>query len=216
MQTKIKMIIILLLSIPAIYAQEEANVTTNAIEDTPQVSSVPADSYEENLKRWQSLSEEQRQAIRERIKNLTPEQIEELREKSARFRSMPQEEQEKIKTNYRKFKELPFKQKEMLRERYQRFKRLPDERRKELWRQFQERRSMLRNGQAQDNTDSHTRLGNSAVRKNMEDMQQDKQVFQGDRRQIRRGIRRIYDERRKIQSFPNRRFEDRKNNAREK
>lgn len=219
MRIKIRMIIILLLFIPAIYAQEESNAAANAIDEISQATSVPANPYEDNLKRWQSLSEGQRQTIRERVKNLTPEQIKELREKSARFRSMPQEQQKKIRTNYQKFNVLPFKQREMLRERYQRFKGLPDERKKELWRQFREKRGMLRSspaGSGQGNAGSYIGLGNTNARKNMEDMRQDKQVFQGDRRQMRRDIREIYNERRKTQSFPSRRLEYRKNTAQER
>ncbi len=59
---------------PAAYAQEEAASTAD---------------YQENLKRWQSLSEAERQAIRERAARLSSEQKKALREESAEFKSMP-------------------------------------------------------------------------------------------------------------------------------
>ena len=59
----------------------------------------PDSSYKENLKRWQSLSEEERQVIRERAKKISPEQLKELKEKSVKFKSMSKEEQDKIRTS---------------------------------------------------------------------------------------------------------------------
>ncbi|OGS45159.1 MAG: hypothetical protein A2539_08890 [Elusimicrobia bacterium RIFOXYD2_FULL_34_15] len=102
----------------------------------------PDSSYKENLKRWQSLSEEERQVIRERAKKISPEQLKELKEKSVKFKSMSKEEQDKIKNNYQRFEQFPPEKKEILKERHRRFEELSPENREKLRNEFRKRRNM--------------------------------------------------------------------------
>lgn len=123
-----------------VYAQEESKVAVSKEADSTQETSLPQKTYEDNLKRWQGLSEEERQVIRDRAKSLQPGQIEELREESVKFRSIPREEQDRIKVNYQKFNKLSPEEKEILKERHQHFERLPLEKKEELRSQFREKR----------------------------------------------------------------------------
>jgi len=125
---------------PFVYAQEESAPVVTERAATIQAESTSESTYEEKLKRWQSLSEEERQKIRERAKGLSPEQIKELREKSAKFRNLPKEQQDKIKANYQRFKDLPLEKKRILRERAERFQKLPPEEKAQLQRKFRERK----------------------------------------------------------------------------
>ncbi len=127
---------------PLIYAQEESAPVVTERAATTQAESTAESIYEEKLKRWQNLSAEERQKIRERARKLSPEQIKDLREKSEKFRNLPKEKQDKIKANYRIFKELPLEKKRVLRERAERFQKLPPEERVELQRKFRERKEV--------------------------------------------------------------------------
>ena len=107
----LQLIVVFLFS-PLIYAQEESAPVVTERAATTQAES----TYEEKIKRWQSLSEEERQKIRESARRLSPEQIKGLREKSEKFRNLPKEQQDKIKANYQRFKDLPLEKKRILRE----------------------------------------------------------------------------------------------------
>ncbi|MBI5204531.1 MAG: DUF3106 domain-containing protein [Nitrospirae bacterium] len=114
------------------------------------MENVSGNAYEENLRRWQGLSEQERQAIRERASRLGTGQMQKLREESERFKGMPKEEQDKIRGNYQEFNKLPPREREVLRERYKRFESLPPEKREELRRQFRERRDTHPGGPGND------------------------------------------------------------------
>src|SRR3989338_11082886 len=80
-----------------LYAQEESKSQASAEMSSPQAESSSGDTYRENLKRWQSLSEKERRLIRETARRLNPNEIRELRKESLKLRSMPKEEQERIR-----------------------------------------------------------------------------------------------------------------------
>jgi len=92
--------------------------------------------YAENLKRWQGLSEDQRRAIREAAKRITPEQMAQLKEKLGQFRQLPEEEQERIRGNQQRFQGMRPGMRRTLEGRFRRFQALPEERRGELRRRF--------------------------------------------------------------------------------
>ncbi len=120
-------------------AQEQAgNIIVKESGDT-QVSSPALDTFENKLKYWQSLTDEQRQAIRERARKISPEQMRAFREKLDEFRKLSPDAAERIKTNYERFKQMHPEKRSDLARRYQRFQRLPEERKIELRRMIQKR-----------------------------------------------------------------------------
>jgi hypothetical protein len=92
--------------------------------------------YAENLRRWEGLTEEQRQAIRDLARRTTPERLEQLRRRLAQFRTLPEEQQERIRTNHRRFRGMRPGRREMLEQRFRRFQALPDSRRQMMRRRF--------------------------------------------------------------------------------
>lgn len=153
MKTIMSLIIFQLIAVLLFGSTVSAQQTQGAAIEGPdaaQTENVSGNTYEENRKRWQSLSEQERQAIRERAGRLSPGQIQQLRKASERFKGMPREEQDKIRGNYQKFNRLPPREREVLRERYKRFESLPPENREELRRKFRERRDMQPGGPGSD------------------------------------------------------------------
>ena len=99
MSRKNKIIIFLLIALQTAvitYAFAQENDS-----DSP---SGKASSYEENLKRWQSMSEEQREAIRQKVHALDAQQKEAVLENAKQFKQLPKEEQSDMKSNFQKFK----------------------------------------------------------------------------------------------------------------
>ena len=96
-----------------------------AADDTSSISDVQMSGQSadpDQLKKWQSLSGEQKQALRERynrLKSLSPEQRGQLKERFQRFRALAPEKQAKAKANWQKFKNMPTGQKQVLQERLQ-------------------------------------------------------------------------------------------------
>lgn len=153
MKTNISLIIFQLIAVflfGSVVSAQEAGGAAAKGTDAAKMENVSGNAYEENLRRWQGLSEQERQAIRERASRLGTGQMQKLREESERFKSMPKEEQDKIRGNYQEFNKLSPREKEVLRERYKRFESLPPEKREELRRQFRERRDMHPGGPGSD------------------------------------------------------------------
>jgi hypothetical protein len=88
--------------------------------------------YNRNLERWLQFPEEERQALRIRVKQLSPGRIRELKRKHKEFNAMPRELQDRIRANYRDFRELSKEQKFALQEHYRIFKNLPEEKQMEI------------------------------------------------------------------------------------
>ncbi len=94
--------------------------------------------YQENLRRWQSMPEEQRQAIRSRAAGMSEADRAVLQEKAKKYRAMSEQERQTLRENYRKFRELPPERREVLEERPRGFRQLPQEKRGEVRRRYQE------------------------------------------------------------------------------
>lgn len=99
-----------------------------------------ASSYEENMKQWQSMSEKQREAIRQKVHAIDSGQRQTLLENAKQFKQLPREEQARIQGNFQKFRELPNEKKEFLRERNKRFQGFSPEKITELRRGVREKR----------------------------------------------------------------------------
>lgn len=110
----------------------------NAQEETPKIR-----TYEENLKQWRDLSEEERQIIRKRAQRLSPAKISEMKEELSKFNNRPKDERDRIIGNYRKFNRFTPKEREAIKQNYEHFERLPRERRDAFRRQFREKKRVL-------------------------------------------------------------------------
>ncbi len=83
--------------------------------------------------------EEPSDAARERWQKLSPEQREKLRERHREFENLPAEEQKRVRKNFERWQKLSPEKKEATRERYKRWRELPPERREQLrerWRKL--------------------------------------------------------------------------------
>jgi len=105
-----------------------------------------AGAYEENLRRWKNMSEEQRQAIRQKVRATDPRQRGLVRQNARMFRQLPPEEQERVRNNFQRFKELPNEKREMMRQRTGRFQRFPPEEKARLRREIREERAGRKGG----------------------------------------------------------------------
>ena len=88
--------------------------------------------FKSSLKRWQSFSEEKRQAIRARARGLTRGELEEYKQKLAAFKELPAEDQERMQRNHRHFHGLSESAQKKLRGRFARFSQLSEENRNAL------------------------------------------------------------------------------------
>jgi hypothetical protein len=95
-------------------------------------------SYEENLRRWQNMSEEQREAIRQKVNAMDYQQRETIFENAEQFKRLPNAEQSRIQGNFQKFKELSNEEKEILKEKNKHFQSLSPEERAQLRREVRE------------------------------------------------------------------------------
>jgi len=146
------------------HAQENSKDVAASGSANPDVNGVSLDTYEDKLKYWQSLSEERRQAIRERAQKISPEQMQNLRERFDQFKKLHPAEAEKIRENFRKFKQMSPERRNALKERFQRFQSLPEERKIEIRRKIRQR--LMEQGNAASNyygqgmTDGKSELSN--------------------------------------------------------
>ena len=85
--------------------------------------------------RFESLSPEQREALRERWRQfqaLPPERQAELRGRLERLRSLPPERREQVMRNWEAFQRLPVRERREILDRFQRFREMSPERRAQL------------------------------------------------------------------------------------
>lgn len=113
------------------FAQEDNSVSGNDLISTP---------YAENLRRWQNISEEQREAIRQKVQALDSQQREAIFKNAKQFKLLSWEEQSRIQGNYQEFKKLPNAKKELLKERNKRFQGFSPEERARLRREAKGKR----------------------------------------------------------------------------
>lgn len=144
MKKKIRLIIFMMITFFCLlfsfaHGQNEAGEAVSVESSNKHTGDISLDTYENKLKYWQSLSEEQRQAVRERAKKITPEQMQKLRERLGKFKNLSSAEAERIKANYKRFKQMPEDKRRQLKQRFERFQRLPEERKIELKRKLLQR-----------------------------------------------------------------------------
>lgn len=138
------------LLMPKAYAQGQTGEVKATESGNTQASNISLDTDEDKFKYWQSLTDEQRQAIRERAQKINPEQMRALRERLDEFKKLPPREVESIKTKYERFRQMPREKRIELEQRYQRFHRLPEERKIELRRRLIEKGFMRQHPIAND------------------------------------------------------------------
>lgn len=93
-------------------------------------------SYEEKLARWNSLSEEQKEAIRNKARSMSEQKFKQLENNFERARQFEPAEQQRVRQNFGRMKQFKPQQRENLRRKFQQFKRLPEERRQQFRRKF--------------------------------------------------------------------------------
>lgn len=140
MNKNIKNIIIIFIlqcvAVSGVGAQQAPNAADNGIESR---------SYEENLKRWKNMSEQEREAIRQKVREIDPQQRKKLRDNAEKFRKLPGKDRQRLKENFHKFRQLPERRRTRMRQRARRFQGLSKERKTELRRKTRKRRSEFRN-----------------------------------------------------------------------
>ena len=118
--------VLFLAAVPRGFAQEDSSASSGA----------PASSYEENLRRWQNMTEDQREAIRQKVRAMAPQQKEAVLEKAKEFKQLPAEDQRRIRRNFMEFEQWSPEKRREIRSLYDRFQKMPEERRQEMRRQF--------------------------------------------------------------------------------
>ncbi len=103
--------------------------------------------------RWQRLTPEQKQGLREKLhrwKNLDPVRKAEIKQRFQRYQQMPPEMKKKVRRNWERIRTLPPQRRQEIGEKYQRWQHLPSEKKqliRERYRRFQnfpaERRQLL-------------------------------------------------------------------------
>lgn len=93
-------------------------------------------SYEEKVKIWNSLSEDQKNALRNRAQSMSECKFEELKKNFERVKNFAPQEQRRIENNFRRMRKLRPQEKQKIRERFRRFKNLPPEKKKMFRKKF--------------------------------------------------------------------------------
>ena len=101
----------------------------------------PEERYQLNLRRWQGMTDKEREAIRRRVAALSPEERRFLKDQLEKFRALPLAERQALREQFRRFRTLPPKKREALRQKYRRFRALPPERQEEIIRRFREKQA---------------------------------------------------------------------------
>ena len=95
-----------------------------AQEDNPLSNGPVASSYEDNLRRWQAMTEQQREAIRQKVYAMDEKERQQIIENARQFSQLPKEEQLRIVNNYHRFQALSKADREALRANARRFQSL--------------------------------------------------------------------------------------------
>ena len=119
-------------------------------QDASTVTSSDEERYQANFRRWQSMTEEQRQAIRDQAAAMPKADRAALQEKAKEYRAMPEQDRESLRENFQKFRALPPERREALEQGSRGFRQLPPAKRDEMRRRVQEQRR-VQDGQGQAN-----------------------------------------------------------------
>jgi hypothetical protein len=118
-----------------ILAQSILGLPAYAQEERPQTGPPQSSGYEENLRRWQNMPESGREALRQKVRSMSPEEKNLVRANAEKFSQLPAEEKDRLQNNFREFKKLPDKTKQVLREKSAHFQQLPPEKKDVLRRE---------------------------------------------------------------------------------
>ena len=111
---------------------------------TPQ-GDQPARTEQEALERWQKLTPEEKQELRERYqrwKSLSPEDKADLQKRYNNWRRLSPDEKATVRKNYERWQRLSPDQREQLQQRWQQWRELPPERRQALKERFERFRDL--------------------------------------------------------------------------
>lgn len=110
-------------------------------------SHAPEKVSPELLKRWEAMTPQERQALRERLKKwqeLTSQERENIRKNLERFRQLPPQEQQRLTTMRHRLAQLPPQERQRATHELQRFGRLSPQKRQEMRRAFMLSQTFLR------------------------------------------------------------------------
>ena len=93
-------------------------------------------SYEEKLARWNSFSEEQKEAIRRKARAMSEKKFKQLENNFERIRSFEPAEQERVKQNFGRMKQFLPQQQRVLKRKFERFQQLPVEQKQQFRKKF--------------------------------------------------------------------------------
>lgn len=130
-------ILIIFWAVPVMAQHDTSNQSENIL-------SVPdAQSKQAALERWQRLTPEQKERLREKKRgfdSLSDTERTQLRERFRRYQDFSQDKKNLIRQNWQRFKNLPPEKQRQLTQRYRHWQNLPPERKQELrekYRRFQ-------------------------------------------------------------------------------
>jgi membrane protein involved in colicin uptake len=111
------------------------------------VASVPLDRTVDTqaVRRWQQLSPEQQQSLRERYRQyqqLSTDEQQRLRQSLQRFNAMDPQQQQRIQERFKQWQALPAEQREQIRQTYQDFSELTPEQQSQLRQEFDPRKDI--------------------------------------------------------------------------
>ena len=107
----------------------------------------PAEHQAEvNDLRWKTMTEAEREVVRNTVRNIAPDRFGTLKEKMERFRALPMEEQLRIRENFKVFNQLARDEKQEIKKKYAHFQSLPEHRQSAI-------RNRVRRNTAQPDSD---------------------------------------------------------------
>ncbi|MBU1109606.1 MAG: DUF3106 domain-containing protein [Candidatus Riflebacteria bacterium] len=109
-------------------------------QNASETKTIKESSYEEKLARWNSFSDEQKEAIRKRARTMSEKKFKQLENNYERIRSFEPVDQERVEENYGRMKQFKPQQQRVLKRKFERFQQLPQEQKQQFRRKFVEPR----------------------------------------------------------------------------
>ncbi len=95
-------------------------------------------SYEEKVKIWNGLSEEQKNSLRQRARGMTEKKFSELKNNFEKIKNFEPQEQKRIRKNFQRMRQFKPQQKQDIRQKFKRFRELPPERKRVFREKYRE------------------------------------------------------------------------------
>lgn len=105
-------------------------------EDSSETAVVRELSYEEKLKIWNSLSDEQKNNLRKRAREMPEKKFNELKNSFEKVKKLEPQEQMRIQNNFRKMRQFNPEQKQKIQQRFKKFQEFPPERKRQFREKF--------------------------------------------------------------------------------